>query len=69
MLVAASKTQLIVKLQKIWKAKGFPASQQAGGDLLVFLRSLGFDVNLVTEQVHYIKRVKTAVALDVSWAD
>lgn len=67
MTVAASKHQGVVQLEKIRHPHCLPASHEAGCDLPVLLAPLGLDIDLMGGQVHYVERVKPAIAFDVTW--
>ncbi len=67
--VAAAKTQFIIKEQKIRQPYDLPASQQTARDLTVRFGALGFDINPMAEKIDNVKRVKFAIALDVTRSD
>jgi len=67
--VATAKTEFIVKEQKIRRPHRFPASKQTAANLLVLFRTLGFDVDLVAEQIDNIERIKSTISFDVTWPD
>ncbi len=67
--VAATKTQFIVKEQKIRQPYNLPASQQTARDLTVRFGALGFDINPVAKKIDDVKGIEFAIALDVTWTD
>ena len=69
MTVTPPKAEFIVKLKKVRQPDRFPAPEQAAGQLLIVLGSLGFNVDLMAQQVHHIERIKLAVAFNISGAN
>ena len=67
--VAAAKTQFVIKEQKIRQPHGFPATQQAAGNLLIGFGALRFDINPMAKKIDDVKGIEFAIALDVTRAD
>lgn len=67
--IAAAKTQFVIKEQIIRRPCSFPAAQQTAGDLLVRFGALGFDMNPVAKEIDDVKRIESAIALDVTRTD
>ena len=64
--VTPSETEFIVHLQEVGKPHGFPAAQQALGNIVIFLGPTGLDKNPMTVQIDHIQGVKSAVSLDIT---
>jgi len=67
--VAPPEAQFVIELQKCRDTHGLPAPHEALSHVGVLLRSLGFDINAVTEHIHDVERIESAVVLDVPGTD
>ena len=63
------KLSALSSCKKSGRPKFLPGSHQTGGNLLILLRSLRFDVNAMAEKIHHIKGVKLAIIFDIPRTD
>ena len=64
--IAAPKAQCVVDLKKLWKAHGFPATDQALSHGSVVFAPLGMDKDPVTVKVHHMEGIEAAVVFDIA---
>ena len=64
--IAPTKTQLVVELQKVGHPHGLSTSDQALGNGLIVLGSLGMKKDAMAVKIHDIERKETAVVLDTA---
>jgi hypothetical protein len=69
MAVTPPEAQFIIELQKCGDTHGLPAPHEALSHVGVLLRSLGLDVDPVTEHVDDVERIESAIPFDVAGAD
>jgi hypothetical protein len=69
MAVTSPEAQFVIELQKCRDTHGIPAPHETLSHVGVLLRSLGFDINAVTEHIHDVERIESAVVLDVPGTD
>ena len=69
MAVAPPEAQFVIKLQECRDTHGLPAPHETLSHVGVLLRSLGFDIDPVAEDIDDIERIESAVVLDVPGTD
>ena len=67
--IAPTKTQLVVELEKVGHPHGLPASDQALGNGLIVLGSLGMKKDAMAVKIHDIERKETTIVLDITRTD
>lgn len=67
--VASPEAQCVIDLQEHGNTHRFPAPHETCRHVMVFLGSLGLDIDPVTEDIHDIERIESPIALDVPGTD